>query len=62
MVFGAYTIVTILLSYIPVVGDILAGILGVAAFILWIILMYRAYRNEKWKLPVAGTIAEDNSK
>ena len=62
VVFGAYTVLAIILSFIPFVGWILGMILGIVAFILWVILMLKAYRGEKYKLPVAGNIAENQSK
>jgi uncharacterized membrane protein len=58
IVFGAYTVVGIIFGFIPVVGTILSGILGALAFVLWIILMLKAYQGERYKLPVAGEIAE----
>jgi uncharacterized membrane protein len=61
-VFGAITIADIILGFIPILGWILAWILGVVAFILWIILMIKAYQNQKYKVWIAGKIAEDNSK
>lgn len=61
VVFGAFTVASIVLGFIPVVGWILGTLLGVAAFVLWILLMIKAYQGEKWKLPVAGDIAEKNS-
>jgi uncharacterized membrane protein len=69
IVFGAITVVNILLYIlwlIPVVGWIfgalLASILWVLAVVLWIILMIKAYQGERFKLPIAGNIAEKNSK
>ncbi|HEY41277.1 MAG TPA: DUF4870 domain-containing protein [Dehalococcoidia bacterium] len=56
--FGAFTIVSIVLSFIPVVGWVLGMLLGILAFILWIILMMKAYQGEKYKLPIAGDFAE----
>lgn len=56
--FGAITIVSIVLSFIPVVGWVFGMLLGILAFILWIILMMKAYQGEKYKLPVAGDFAE----
>jgi uncharacterized membrane protein len=58
VVFGVFTILEVAIGWIPVIG----WIVGAAAFILWVLLMYRAYRGEKWSLPVAGPIAEKNSK
>jgi uncharacterized membrane protein len=56
--FGAITIISIILSFIPIVGWILGWIIWVASIILWIVLMYKAYQGEKFKLPVIGDIAE----
>jgi uncharacterized membrane protein len=62
VVFGAFTVLEIILSFIPVVGVILNALLGVLALILWIVLMVQAYQGKMYKLPVAGDIAERNSK
>ena len=62
VVFGAYTILSIIFSFIPFVGAILNGILGAIAFILWIILMFKAYKGEMFKLPWAGAFAEKQLK
>jgi uncharacterized membrane protein len=59
--FGAYTVVEIILEFIPVVGWILAWLLSVFAIVMWIILMYNAYQGKKLKLPIAGEIAEKQS-
>lgn len=37
---------------------ILWPLFGLAIFVLWIFLMYKAYNNEKFKLPVIGDQAE----
>jgi uncharacterized membrane protein len=58
IVFGAYSIVTFVLGFIPVLGWIINIVLGVAAFISWIVLMMRAYQGGTWKYPIAGDIAE----
>ena len=58
VVFGAYTVLVIVLNFIPVIGWIISLILGIAAFILWIVLMLKAYQGQLYKLPVAGDIAE----
>lgn len=61
VVFGAITVVMIVLGFIPVLGGILNWIIRLVAFVLWIVLMVKAYRGEKYKLPWAGDIAEKNS-
>jgi uncharacterized membrane protein len=63
IVFGSITIVGIIFSFIPsIIGGILSWLLWALGFILWIILMVKAYRGEKYKLPVAGAIAEKQVK
>jgi uncharacterized membrane protein len=46
----------------PLVGVLfLSPLIALATFILWIILMIKAYQGEKFKLPVVGDIAEQKS-
>jgi uncharacterized membrane protein len=40
----------------------LAVIIGIVMFILWIVLIIKAYQGEMFKLPIAGDIAESHSK
>lgn len=61
VVFGAYTVLVIILQFIPFVGWILSTIVGIIAFIFWIILMVKAYQGAMYKLPISGDIAEKNS-
>jgi uncharacterized membrane protein len=41
--------------------SLVSNLLWLAALILWIILMIKAYQGEKFKLPIAGDIAEKNT-
>ena len=62
--FGGITIISIALSilgripFIGVVFDIVNGIIGFLAFVLWIVLMIKAYQGVKFKLPWSGDFAE----
>jgi uncharacterized membrane protein len=56
--FGAITIILIVLGLIPIIGWILAIILGPLSFLLWLWLMYKAYLGEMYKLPTIGDFAE----
>jgi uncharacterized membrane protein len=56
--FGALTVIQIIFSFIPFVGWILNVIIGILMFVLWVVLMYRAYQGQMYKLPLAGNIAE----
>jgi uncharacterized membrane protein len=61
-VFIALSIVSMALLPIPFLGAVLSMILHLGAhlgfFILWLMLMYKAYNNERWVLPVIGPLAE----
>jgi uncharacterized membrane protein len=65
--FGALTVISIVLSILQLIPtvDILFWILqiiaGILGFVLWIVLMVKAYQGERFKLPIAGDIAEKNS-
>lgn len=62
--FGALTAASIvlgILSLIPFLGIvflILNYLLAALAFVLWIVLMIKAYQGQKYKLPWAGDFAE----
>ncbi len=58
VVFGFINVVYFILGFLPVVGFVFAYILYVLGFVLWIVLMIRAYQGEKIKMPVAGNFAE----
>ncbi len=53
-IFIAMTIVNIL----PILGQLIALLLIVFSMVLWIVLMYEAYKGNKFKLPYAGDFAE----
>ncbi len=58
IVFGTITVAGLIFGWIPVVGDAFSWIISIIGFILWVILMIKAYNGERYKLPVAGDIAE----
>jgi len=55
--FGSLMIVSGLTGLIPVVGDFFSAVFGIIAFVLWIVLMIKAYQGELYKLPLAGDVA-----
>jgi uncharacterized membrane protein len=67
IVFGAVNVVCVILwvftmiPFIWVFFLVLNYIVGVFAFILWIVLMLKAYQGAKYKLPIAGDIAAKNA-
>ncbi|MBS1875138.1 MAG: hypothetical protein JSU00_18130 [Acidobacteria bacterium] len=55
-------IVGVILHLIPIIGSIISLLLwlglSVGVLVVWLMLMYKAYNNEKWLLPVIGPLAE----
>jgi len=45
--------------YIPFITQVLSGLISLGAFVLWILLMWKAYNNEKYELPYLGKIAQE---
>lgn len=59
IVFLALSVALVLLQMIPVLGMVVAVFLLIpASAVLWLILMFKAYQGERFKLPVAGDMAE----
>ena len=56
--FVALTVIMWIANVIPLIGWLIAGLVGLLALVLWIVLMVKAYRGEKFKLPVIGDLAE----
>ncbi len=64
IVFGAITVLSIvlgLLFMVPYIGPVLGSFFWIATVVLWIILMVKAYQGERYKLPIAGNLAEKYS-
>ena len=59
IVFGAVCVLLVLLRSVPILGMLLSVfVLVPASAILWLVLIYKAYQGEHFKLPVAGDMAE----
>lgn len=59
IVFLALSVLTVVLQVIPILGMLIAVFLVVpASAILWLILMFKAYQGERFKLPIVGEMAE----
>jgi len=41
------------------IGALLLGALGLLTFVLWIVCMVKAYQGVRFKLPIAGDVAEN---
>lgn len=46
-----------ILMFIPIIGWILYILLYLGVLLIWLLLMFKAYQKEMFKLPIAGEIA-----
>ena len=58
VVFGALTVILIIVGWIPFLGQVLAAIVCIIMVVMWIILMIKAYQGTRFKAPWAGNLAE----
>jgi uncharacterized membrane protein len=59
LVFGTACVVFILCLSIPILGWILSIFVFYGSAALWLILMFKAYQGERFKLPIVGAMAEE---
>ena len=53
-----YTVIAIALPWsLHILASLLYLLVGLGGFLVWLFLMYKAYNNEMFKLPVIGDIA-----
>lgn len=52
--FGALNVIAL----IPVLNIILGPIVFIVGFVLWLVLIFKAYQGEEFKLPVVGDFAK----
>jgi len=56
------TVIAWILRLIPFIGGVISTLISVLMLILWLILMSKAYKGEKYKLPIVGDFAEKQVK
>lgn len=61
ILFISLAIVNIMVRWIPLLGKLITSLTGLLGFVLWIIMIVKAYNSEWFKLPVIGDIAERNT-
>jgi len=56
-VIGASFVISVL--NIPIIGFLLRQLLSLGTFGCWLLLMWKAYNNEKYELPYLGKMAKE---
>jgi uncharacterized membrane protein len=51
-------VINIVIGMLPFIGLLVNLLLWPISVILWLVLMFKAYKGEKFKLPVVGDFAE----
>ena len=57
LVFGPLSVAGWIMGWIPVSGGISSAVVSILSFVLWIVLMVRAYRDEEFEIPVVSDLA-----
>jgi uncharacterized membrane protein len=60
LVFAGIVLVDILLQIVPILGALVVIFVVIpASAVLWLLLMFKAYQGEEFKLPLVGQMAAD---
>jgi uncharacterized membrane protein len=58
IVFGAVSLALMVFGFMPFIGQFVSVVIWLLGVALWIVLMIKAYQGAKFKLPIAGDLAE----
>lgn len=58
MTFLALFVIAMVVGIVPIIGPIISILITPLGLILWLLLMYKAFKGERFKLPVVGDFAE----
>jgi uncharacterized membrane protein len=62
LTFGGITVLWLLFNAVPLLGIVLGVVVIVpVSAILWLVLMFKAYQGEEFKLPIVGPIAAERA-
>ena len=60
LVFAGIVVIDILLNLVPLLGALaVAFVIIPASAVLWLLLMYKAYQGEEFRLPLVGPFVAD---
>lgn len=61
LTFAGLFVLNMILGFIPILGWILSILLLPVTLIIWLVLIFKAYQGEKFKLPIVGDMAEQKA-
>jgi uncharacterized membrane protein len=59
--FAIISMIPRLALYVPIAGLFLWPVLELALFVLWVVLLVKAFQGQKFKIPLIGEWAEDQA-
>lgn len=62
LLFAGLVLINVLLNIVPLLGFLLSVfVLLPASAVLWLLMMFKAYQGEEFKLPLVGPLAADRT-
>jgi len=61
MTFISLFVLWVISNVVPVIGTLLGGMIWLASLVLWVLLMFKAFSGERFKLPTVGDWAEEQA-
>ncbi len=65
ILFGGLLVISLVLGIIPVINVlwlVISPLVGIAAFVLWVWLMYQAYEGKEYELPYVSQLSREQLK
>jgi uncharacterized membrane protein len=62
VLFGIIFILDIILGFVPFIGGLISFILSLVSLIFWLLLMFKAYSGEMYRVPVIADYADQLEK
>ena len=53
------SVILVIVGMMPLIGWLLAGPISILTLILWLLLMFKALKGERYRLPIVGNFAEE---
>lgn len=57
VVFGTYIVFSTVMGMLPFIFGLILSLFSILFFILWLILIYKAWQGDEWEVPLLGKYA-----
>lgn len=61
MTFISLFVLWVISQVVPLIGTLLGALIWLASLVLWVVLMFKAFSGERFKLPTVGDWAEEQA-